>query len=42
MGMPRAQVIEQDTGSVHLLYRDLRDVGFLIFQAAFLARGLLH
>ena len=28
------------TGSLHLFYRDLRDVGFLIFQPAFWARGL--
>ena len=40
--MPRAQVIDQDTGGVHLFYRDLRDVGFLIFQPAFWGRGLPH
>ena len=38
--MPRAQIIDQEPDSVHLVYRDLRDVGFLIFQPAFLGRGL--
>ena len=26
--MSRAQIIDRDPGSVHLFYRDLRDVGF--------------
>ena len=30
--MPRAQIIDQDPSNVHLFYRDLRDVGFLIFS----------
>ena len=28
MGLSRAQIIDWDPGSVHLFYRDLRDVGF--------------
>ena len=40
--MPRALIIDQDPGSVHLFYRDLRDVGFLIFQPAFWGWGLLR
>ena len=32
MGLSRAQIIDQDPGHVPLFYRDLRDVGFLIFS----------
>ena len=40
MGMPRAQIIDQDPGRAPLFYKDLRVVGFLIFQPAFWGRGL--
>ena len=36
------QIIDRDPGNVYLFYRDLRDVGFLIFQPDFWGRGLLH
>ena len=39
VGLSKVQIIDQDPGSVLLFYRDLRDVGFLIFQAAFWGRG---
>ena len=38
--MHRAQIIDQDPGTVYLFHRDLRDVGFLIFQPAFWGKGL--
>ena len=34
MGLSRAQIIDQDLGRAPLFYRDLRDVGFLIFYPA--------
>ena len=37
--MHRAQVIDQDPSTVHLFFRDVRDVGFLIFQPAFWGKG---
>ena len=40
MGLYRAQIIDRDSGCAPLFYRDLRDVGFLIFQIAFYGRGL--
>ena len=33
--MYRAQIIDQDPSNVHLFYKDVRDVGFLIFQPVF-------
>ena len=39
MGLPTAQIIDQEPGSVHLFYRDLRDVDFLLFQPAFWGEG---
>ena len=38
--MSRAQIIDQDPGSVPLFYRDLRDVGLLDFSACLLGEGL--
>ena len=32
MGLSRAQIIDWDPDRVPLFYRDLRDVGFLIFH----------
>ena len=40
MGLSRVQIIDQDPCSVQLFYRDLSDVGFLIFQPAFWGRDL--
>ena len=40
MGVSGAQIIDWDPGSAYLFYRDLRDVGYLIFQPAFWGRGL--
>ena len=37
--MYRTQIIDQDPGGVHLFQKDLRDVGFLIFQPAFSGEG---
>ena len=39
MGMYTVQIIDQDPSKMHLFYRDLRDVGFLFFQAALLGEG---
>ena len=37
--MHRTQIIDQDPGSAHLFYRDLRDVGFLDISACLLGEG---
>ena len=38
--LSRVPIINQDSGGAPLFYRDLSDVGFLIFQPAFWGRGL--